>query len=349
MDELPGQLRLVTQHTCARCGTTAPLHFVACPKCFALFHAEALSRLASEADAHEKSGDLVAALEKLRAMEPLLPPAATQAKAVHARITTLETKAGAAGARPKPAQGRGWLAGLGALIVGLVTKGKFLLLGLTKLPTLLTFFVSMFAYGGWGAGLTLVVLGSIYVHEMGHTFAFRRYGIAVTAPMFVPGFGAFVRGSHYPKSPSAIGDVALSGPIWGGAAGIATLAIGLALKQQWLVGAGVLIAEINLFNLIPVWQLDGSRAAAVLSRAQLPWLGIIAIGLGALASSPMAMVAGAGLLLRRWVRPPPEAQEGDRRTFVVFITLFVGLIALRAGAHYFVGDLPHASPHPGQD
>ena len=68
-------------------------------------------------------------------------------------------------------------------------------------------------------GFALIVLGSVYVHEMGHTFAFRRYGIAVTPPMFVPGFGAFVRGSHYPKSLTAIGDVALSGPLWGGIAG----------------------------------------------------------------------------------------------------------------------------------
>ncbi|MBL8912294.1 MAG: site-2 protease family protein [Archangium sp.] len=338
MRELPGPLPLQPTHrTCARCGTTAPLHFVACPNCFALFFAEELSALSKEADALEKSGDLVGALEKWRAMEPMLPRASTQATAIHTRIAALEAKAGAAGARPKAAQGKGWLAGLGALIVAVATKAKFLLFGLAKLPTLLTFFASATLWqGASGPGFALVVLGSVYVHEMGHTFAFRRYGIAVTPPMFVPGFGAFVRGSHYPKSLTAIGDVALSGPLWGGVSGVLTLAIGLALEQQWLVGAAVIIAEINLFNLIPVWQLDGSRASATLSRAQLPWLGIAALALGLMATSPMAMITGGGLILRRWFGAPPETQEGDRRTFVLFLALIVGLLALRIGANFFV-------------
>lgn len=49
-------------------------------------------------------------------------------------------------------------------------------------------------------GLTLHSFDlSIYVHEMGHVAALRRCGIAATAPMFVPGLGAFIRmrSSHF--------------------------------------------------------------------------------------------------------------------------------------------------------
>ena len=51
---------------------------------------------------------------------------------------------------------------------------------------------------GWpfAAGLVL----SIYVHEMGHVIALRRYNIAATAPMFIPFFGAFVRMKQYPAT-----------------------------------------------------------------------------------------------------------------------------------------------------
>lgn len=325
----------MTTLTCPRCGTSAPATFVACPKCFALFHADALTALSREADALEGAGDVVGALGKLRAMEPLLPHTSTQATALRARIAALEPKAGV---RPSRGGG-GWAAGTMAALVALLTKGKFLLAGLLKLPTLLTFFVSasLWRDGSTGLALGLVVLGSIYVHEMGHTFAFRRYGIAVTPPMFVPGFGAFVRGAHYPRSLSAIGDVALSGPLWGGVTGVVVLALGVALHQPWLTGAAVLIAELNLFNLIPVWQLDGNRALACLAPARALTLGVVGLFASVLAASPLGAVASAGLLARRWVRPPQP--PGDRRTFVFFLSLLLGLLALRFAAQLFTTSL----------
>lgn len=319
--------------TCARCGASAPAHFVACPKCHALFHAERLAALHREAEALEQAHDIVGALEKLREMEALLPNQSTQAVAIRARIAALEPRAGRKPGGQK--QSKGWLAGVGAVVLAVVTKGKFLLLGLMKLPTVASFFVSaaLWSDGRSGLGLALVVLGSIYVHEMGHTFAFRRYGIEVTPPMFVPGFGAFVRGSRYPTSFAAIGDVALSGPLWGGVTGIVVLLAGLALEQPWVVGAALLIAEVNLFNLIPVWQLDGSRATACLSRSQVTTLGAVSLLAGAVAASPMAVVAGVGLVARRWVRPPAG---DDRRTFTLFLGLLLGLLGLRFAAQWLV-------------
>jgi Zn-dependent protease len=325
----------VNVQTCSRCGTTAPLQFVACPKCRALFHAEQLTALSAEADQLEAKGDLHGALERLRSMEPLLPTTSTQATALRQRIAALEPKAGFAPRASSNGKG-GWAAGgIGAALVAILTKGKFLLLGLTKLPTLMSFFLSAALWRGDGAGssaVPLVLLGSIYVHEMGHTFAFRRYGIAVTAPMFVPGFGAFVRGTHYPKSHAAIGDVALSGPLWGGVTGVLALALGLALNLTWLQGAALVIAEINLFNLLPVWQLDGNRATACLSRSQVTTLGLIGVIGAALAASPVGFVSSAGLLSRRWLSPPAN-EVGDARTFKLFLGLLIGLLALAATKH----------------
>jgi hypothetical protein len=187
-------------------------------------------------------------LTALRAMLPLLPAKSTQAVELSTRIAALELRAGKNAGRPAP----GWLAGFGAVgvavwkfagpLILLLSKGKLLLLGLFKLPTLLTMLVSASLWrDNDGIGLGLLVVGAIYVHEMGHVWAFNRYGITVSAPMFLPGFGAFVRGSHYPTAEWPATDVALAGPIWGGVAGMLVLVTGLALEVQWLKLAVVLI------------------------------------------------------------------------------------------------------------
>ena len=68
------------------------------------------------------------------------------------RIAALEPKAGLAPRAPSNRKG-GWAAGgIGAVLVALLTKGKFLLLGLTKLPTLMSFFISAALWRGDGAG-----------------------------------------------------------------------------------------------------------------------------------------------------------------------------------------------------
>src|ERR1700681_1730159 len=109
-----------------------------------------------------------------------------------------------------------------------LTKGKLLLLGLTKISTLLSmlamFGVYWVAYGWpFAAGIVL----SIYVHEMGHVIALRRYNIAATAPMFIPFFGAFVRMKQYPANVVEDSRVGLAGPIYGLGAAVAAWLLGL--------------------------------------------------------------------------------------------------------------------------
>ena len=80
------------------------------------------------------------------------------------------------------------------LAVLLLTKAKFLLLGLTKASTFFSMMAAFGVYwtvfGGWFAlGFVL----SIYIHEMGHVAALMRYGVPATAPLFIPGVGAVIR------------------------------------------------------------------------------------------------------------------------------------------------------------
>ena len=90
---------------------------------------------------------------------------------------------------------RSWLRLLGPLapLAILLVKGKFLL-ALFKLKFLLSFgtFIAFYwALFGlkFGVGFALLIL----VHEMGHFVAIKRRGLPADMPVFLPGFGAYVR------------------------------------------------------------------------------------------------------------------------------------------------------------
>ena len=130
---------------------------------------------------------------------------------------------------------------------------------------LLTVGVYFGAYG-WKYALGFVL--SIYVHEMGHVAALAKFGIPASAPMFVPGFGAFVRLHQYPATPAEDARVGLAGPIWGLSAALFCAAMYLLTRAQLWGALAHTGAYINLFNLIPVWQLDGSRGFNALTKNQ---------------------------------------------------------------------------------
>ena len=68
-----------------------------------------------------------------------------------------------------------------------LSKGKLLLLGLTKASTFLSMFAMVGVYWtAFGFKFALGFVLSIYIHEMGHVAALARYGVAATAPFSYP-------------------------------------------------------------------------------------------------------------------------------------------------------------------
>ncbi len=207
-------------------------------------HATRLKELAEKANLAEQADDLTAALASWNEALPLLPAESRQHAAIVEKISKLgrqvdagpmmrssppsplKEPTGTTGSAPSRWSG-GALSGAAAtlalivwkfkfVMVLLLTKGKFLLLGLTKTSTFLSMFVAVGAYwtifGGWFAlGLVL----SIYIHEMGHVAALARYGIHAGAPLFVPGLGALIRLKQEMTDPRQDARVGLAGPIWG--------------------------------------------------------------------------------------------------------------------------------------
>jgi hypothetical protein len=144
---------------------------------------------------------------------------------------------------------------VGTFLLVALSKGKLLLLGLTKLSTLasmLAFFAVYWSLFGWRFALGFVM--SIYIHEMGHVMALRKYNIAASAPMFIPFFGAFVRMKQYPGNVGEDARVGLAGPIYGlGSAVVAWLAAITTGLPVWYAIAHT-AAWLNLFNLLPIWR-----------------------------------------------------------------------------------------------
>jgi Zn-dependent protease len=259
---------------CLGCGTQLAHTLLACPACKRLVHAEALRDLAAQADAAMRDDRIADALHFWEQALDRLPLGSRQHAAVNDKVREIRIRleSGHGGKRTSNPSEKGKVTGLaaiGALLLALLSKGKLLLLGFGKLSTVMSMILSMGVYWtayGWKFAVGLVL--SIYVHEMGHVAALRRYGIKATAPMFIPGIGAIIRLKESPSNVIEDARVGLAGPLWGLATAAIVYAVYLVTRWPSWAAIGVVGAWINLFNLLPVWQLDGGRGFNSLTRAQ---------------------------------------------------------------------------------
>jgi Zn-dependent protease len=178
---------------------------------------------------------------------------------------------------PKRAQPRkrGALAAIGAALVFLATKAKLILAAVkfgALFQTLSTLALSAWIYAGfYGAPLAIGLVLLILVHEYGHGIAARVVGQRVGAPIFIPFFGAVIALKDQPRSTWVEAVVGFGGPLAGTLGGLAVLCTGLTLESEHWRGLLVVIAwitfQLNLFNLMPVFGLDGDRV----SQPFRPW------------------------------------------------------------------------------
>lgn len=325
--------------SCPQCHTIIAPGLLTCPGCHKLVYANQLKLLAADAEKNFQENNFIAALNAWRKAAELLPPESGQYEAVLRKIEELSGKVDikeidkSAAHSPVPKA----LAGLGVagillwkfkfLIVILLTKGKLLLAGLTKAET----FFSMFAAFGiywtvWGWKFALGLVLSIYVHEMGHVFALKRFGIKASAPMFIPGFGAFIKLKQMALSATEEARVGLAGPLWGLFAALFCYAV--YLGTGWLSWGAIakVGAWINLFNLLPFVPLDGGRGFIALTRPQ-KWTAVAVIGI-------MGLLTGEGLLVLLLIVGvlnafgPSRTDKPDHRALLEYCLLVVVLSVL---------------------
>jgi Zn-dependent protease len=326
--------------TCPACGTLHPAEVLACPACHRLVHSQRLSELAEQATAAEKAGEITQALAIWREALDLLPGETNQAATIRKHIAQLcerVDRAAPAKAGNAKSPGQKALASLG--VVGMLiwklkvvllfalTKGKLLLLGLTKASTFLSMFVAFGAYWtlwGWRFALGFVV--AMYIHEIGHVDALRRYGFKASAPMFLPGLGAVVRLRQSLTNPIENARIGLAGPIWGMGATVACYLAYLFTQAPIWAALCHVSAWLNLFNLLPIEPLDGGRGFGSLSRMQaLMVAGAFGTAWFVTAEGLLLLIAIVAMV--RSLSKPADA-AADRISFASFIVLIASLSAL---------------------
>jgi Zn-dependent protease len=185
-----------------------------------------------------------------------------------------------------PKKKKGWLSKfgvIGALLVAtklgklaVIAKMLFAMLKASKFAgTFISMAITVAVYAqfyGWLFALGFVI--AIFIHESGHVVASKQVGLDVSAPMFIPFLGAFIKLKEQPKSVKQEAISAIGGP----AAGVLVAAFCLLLwditGSPYWVGLAYLTAFLNLFNLLPLGMLDGGRITKALSP--LIWvIGII--------------------------------------------------------------------------
>jgi Zn-dependent protease len=322
---------------CPQCGTQVAPALLACPSCHRLVHTDELKRLAADADHATQAGDTSAALAAWRRALDLLPQDAKQHAVISARVLalsrTLDSRPHATTLGSRWGKGAAGLGALGALLfklkfalVFVLTKVKLLLFGLTKAGTFFSMLLSAGVYWtiwGWKFAFGLVL--SIYVHEMGHVQALQRYGIKATAPMFIPGIGAVIRLKQYPAEPREDARVGLAGPLWGLGAALAAYAVYRATGIGVWGAIAHFGAWVNLFNLVPVWQLDGARGFRSLTRYQR-WIAVAAIAVMWVATSEGLLVL-LGLAAAAAAGFGRAAEEPDHTALAQY-ALLVGALSL---------------------
>lgn len=295
---------------------------LSCPQCHALVHAKELEKLSAEARALEELGEFRKAREHWMKLLEYLPQESNQSEWVRGQVKKLEWAKDTAAT---PEKRHEWARKLGPLapIAIALAKSKTLLAIFN-----LKFLVSLAAFMGlywqlyglrFGVGFAVTIL----IHEMGHFIDIKRRGLPADMPVFLPGFGAYVRWQAIGVSARTRAAVSLAGPLAGCIAATACLVL------WWKTGNGVwsalarATAWLNVMNLIPVWVLDGGQAAHALDKAERLVLLTGCIILWAVFSEKVFLLVALGAGYRLFTKNMPP--HPSRPTIAYFLAVLTAL------------------------
>lgn len=112
--------------------------------------------------------------------------------------------------------------------------------------------------------LLLLITAVVMLHEMGHFLAMKAFRYKDLGIFFIPLLGAYVSGSKREVSQKESAIILLAGPLPGIILGCLVYLLHLRYPE-WSIGStgldtlALLLVFLNLFNLIPIYPLDGGQ------------------------------------------------------------------------------------------
>lgn len=127
-------------------------------------------------------------------------------------------------------------------------------------------------------------MGALLLHEGGHLLAMKLFGYQDTALLFLPFLGALATARKEDATLSQKFWISLAGPLPGLILGIVLLTISnhTVSHSDWMIEASWILIGLNLFNLLPIYPLDGGQIADLLVFSRHPYLGVTFKGVGVL-------------------------------------------------------------------
>jgi Zn-dependent protease/Tfp pilus assembly protein PilF len=137
-------------------------------------------------------------------------------------------------------------------------RSKFYLLLISTLAFILLAFPTM----GWQFGIQILAI--VFVHELGHLLAMQFFGYRDTSILFIPLLGGVAMGQKDNASLAQKFWVLMLGPLPGIIIGTIIALYYPAISSSELHKFGLLTIGINLFNLLPIYPLDGGKIVDLL-------------------------------------------------------------------------------------
>ena len=128
-----------------------------------------------------------------------------------------------------------------------------------------------------------IFVGVLLFHEGGHVLAMKIFGYRDVTMLFIPFLGALATAKKEDASLTEKVLISLAGPVPGLVIGIG-LAIAFSSENplsivsdnpSWIMPLSWTLIGLNLFNLLPVYPLDGGQIADLLLFSSNPYLGVL--------------------------------------------------------------------------
>lgn len=321
---------------CPNCGTRLDAGVLKCPNCSRYTYAEQLQELATRARQLTAIGQLPAARDIWKQVLSLLPAGTNEHAAVEREIANLERRI-----NPQPRTDWRKRAGPFAAILAFFAKFKGLLLLVAKWKmffSLFAFFGVYWAMFGWW--FAVGICGSIFFHEMGHYVTVRRFGFNAELPMFIPGFGAYVKWNGANVDVGTRAQISLAGPLFGFLSGLAAYGVYVGTGNRIWLAVAHFAGWLNLLNLIPLWIFDGGSAMAALGRQgrlavaliSLAMFGVIEAGAGG--ADLILLAVSGGAFLRMWRGDYPAEPRYRMAVYFVVLVIANGLLSWYTAAAF---------------